>query len=691
MPNQKTTRMSKLPLGLSHKILSVFLLLAAYTSFAQQEKSKVKLIDPANMDLTTKPGDDFMGYAGGIWIRNNPVPAKETTWGSFSILRDFNIKAVRGIVTEAAADKMAAPGTIKRRVGDFYSSGMDSLAIEMAGFKPIQTDYTRAGSVQNSSQVLDEITLQRTQGIGTPLFGMFVGQDRKHPEVMAAQLSQGGISMGDRDYYLKDDARTRKIQTAFNKYIVTLFMLAGDSEEVAQKKAENIYTLEKKLAAAQMSRVEMRDPYKTYNKFAIADFSKSAPTFDWAATLIKLKVSGSDSILVNSPKFFVTADSLLKNSNIALWQNYLQWTVLRSAAPFLSKPFVDANFSYNQVLTGQKIQTPRWQRMATLTDQMIGELLGQLYVEKYFKPEAKARMKELIANLVKAYEIRIKQLDWMSDVTKQKALDKLKAFTPKVGYPDHWRTYEGMSISANSFFQNLRSAGQWSYADMVGQLGKPVDRTRFGMTPPTVNAYYNPVLNEIVFPAGILQYPFFHPDADDAFNYGGIGAVIGHEISHGFDDSGSQYDKDGTLRNWWTPDDLIKFKERAKKLQEQFDAYTVLDSLHVNGKLTLGENIGDLGGLNAAYEAFKMTAQGKKNNKIDGFTPDQRFFLAWAQVWRSNTLKERKAQLILTDPHAPAEYRTISAPVNMDAWYKAFNVKPGDKLYKKPEDRIKIW
>ncbi len=683
--------MSKLPLRLSHKILSVFLLLAASTSFAQQEKSKVKLIDPANMDLTTKPGDDFMGYAGGIWIKNNPVPAKETTWGSFSILRDFNIKAVREIVTEAAANKMAAAGTLKKRVGDFYSSGMDSIGIEMAGFKPIEADYKRAGSVQNSSQILDEITLQRTQGIGTPLFGMFVGQDRKHPEIMAAQLSQGGISMGDRDYYLKEDARTRKIQTAFNKYIVTLFMLAGDVEETAQKKAENIYALEKKLAVSQMSRVEMRDPYKTYNKFAIADFSKSTPTFDWASTLTKLKVGGSDSILVNSPKFFVTADSLLKNANIALWQNYLQWTVLRAAAPFLSKPFVDAHFSYNQVLTGQKIQTPRWQRMATLTDQMIGELLGQLYVEKYFKPEAKARMKELIANLVKAYEIRIKQLDWMSDVTKLKALDKLKAFTPKVGYPDQWRTYEGMSISANSFFQNLRSAGQWSYADMVGQLGKPVDRTRFGMTPPTVNAYYNPVLNEIVFPAGILQYPFFHPDADDAFNYGGIGAVIGHEISHGFDDSGSQYDKDGTLRNWWTPDDLIKFKERAKKLQEQFDAYTVLDSLHVNGKLTLGENIGDLGGLNAAYEAFKMTAQGKTNNKIDGFTPDQRFFLAWAQVWRSNTLKERQAQLIITDPHAPAQYRTISAPVNMDAWYKAFNVKPGDKLYKKPEDRIKIW
>ena len=329
--------------------------------------------------------------------------------------------------------------------------------------------------------------------------------------------------------------------------------------------------------------------------------------------------------------------------------------------------------------------------MANLTDNNIGELLGQLYVEKHFKPEAKARMDELIKNLVKAYEIRISNLEWMSDVTKQKALDKLHAFTPKIGYPEKWRTYDGLEISSQSFFQNLRNSAKWQYTDMVSQLGKPVDKTRFGMTPPTVNAYYNPVNNEIVFPAGILQYPFFHPDADDAFNYGGIGAVIGHEISHGFDDSGSQYDKDGTLHNWWTPEDLSKFKERAKKLQEQYDAYTVLDSIHVNGKLTLGENIGDLGGLNAAYEAFKMTPQGKSNKKIDGFTPDQRFFLAWAQIWRSNTLQERKAQLIITDPHSPAEYRTIGAPVNMDAWYKAFDVKPENKLYKKPEDRIKIW
>ena len=671
-------------------LLAVLFLLST-PLFAQKEVSKPKFIDPTNMDPTIKPGDDFMGYAGGTWLRNNPVPAKETRWGAFNMLRDFNVKAVRTILNESAADKNAAPGSVKKRVGDFYTAAMDSLAIEKAGFTPVRPDYDRAGAVQNSAQVLNEIIYERTNGVANPLFGFFVGQDRKHPQVMVVQVAQGGTTMPDRDYYLKNDPRTQKIQAAFNTYVTTLFTLAGESEATAKQRAETIFNFEKVLAKAQMSRVEMRDPYKTYNKFSIADFTQKASSFDWKNSLNQLKTPGQDSILVNSPKFFAVADSLLKNAPAADWQAYLQWNVLRSAAPFLSKPFVDANFAYTQTMSGQKIQTPRWQRMSQLTDGTIGELLGQLYVEKHFKPEAKARMDEMIKNLVKAYEIRIKKLDWMSDVTKEKALAKLKTFNPKIGYPEKWRTYDGLEITGQTFYQNLRNASQWAYNDMVSQLGKPVDKKRFGMTPPTVNAYYNAVNNEIVFPAGILQYPFFHTEADDAFNYGAIGAVIGHEISHGFDDTGSQYDKDGTLRNWWTAEDLAKFKERAKLLQEQFDAYTVLDSVHVNGKLTLGENIGDLGGLNAAYEAFKMTEQGKSNKKIDGFTPDQRFFLAWAQVWRANTLPETKAQLIVTDTHSPAEYRTIGAPVNMDAWYKAFDIKPDNKLYKKPEDRIRIW
>jgi len=666
----------------------------ALDSVAQQNTqsaSKTPFIDKTNMDLSVKPGNDFYQYASGNWIKNNPVPAKETRWGSFNVLRDFNINAVRTILTETAQQTNAAPGSIEKRVGDFYASGMDSVAIDKLGYTPIKADLQKAAAVKDLNGVLDLAAAMRTSGIASPLFGFYVGQDRKNPNKMVPQLSQGGGTLPDRDYYLKNDARSTKIQQAYKTYIAKLFSLTGVPQATAQKNAETIFNLEKKFAAAQLSRVEMRDPYKTYNKFAVADLSRTTSNLNWKTLMPKMKVTGQDTVLVNSPTFFTQLNGLLTSTPVTDWQTYLQWNILKSAAPNLSSPFVEANFAYNQALTGQKVQTPRWQRMASLTDNTVGELLGQLYVKKYFKPAAKARMEELIGNLIKAYEIRIKNLDWMSPVTKEKALAKLHAFTPKIAYPSKWKNYEGLQINRNTYFQNVRNASAWAYNDMVNQLGKPVDRTKWGMTPPTVNAYYSPVMNEIVFPAGILQFPFFDPNADDAVNYGGIGAVIGHEISHGFDDSGSQYDKDGTLRNWWTAEDLARFKEKAAALQKQYDAYTVLDTIHVNGKLTLGENIGDLGGLNAAYEAFKMTKQGKSNEKIDGFTPDQRFFLSWAQVWRGNILPESAAQQILTDTHSPGEYRTIGAPVNMDAWYQAFDVKPGDKLYKKSANRIKIW
>ncbi|WP_246000726.1 M13 family metallopeptidase [Pontibacter diazotrophicus] len=643
------------------------------------------------MDVSVKPGDDFYSYASGTWLRNNPVPAKETRWGSFNLLRDFNISAVKDILNESAANKSAAPGSVEKRVGDFYAAAMDSVTIDKLGYTPIKKDLKRVGAVKDTKAILNEVAYLRTSGAGSPMFGFYVGQDRKDVNNMVPQLSQGGTTLPDRDYYLKDDARSKKIQDAYKTYITTLFTLTGVPQAKSQQNAETIFNLEKKMAEAQMARVEMRDPYKTYNKFSVSDFSKTTPNIDWKSMMAKMKVTGEDTILVNNPAFFKELDGLVKATPVTDWQTYLQWNVLKSAAPYLSTPFVDANFAYSQALSGQKVQTPRWQRMSSLTDGTIGDLLGQLYVKKHFKPEAKERMEELISNLIKAYEIRINNLDWMTATTKEKALAKLHAFTPKVGYPDNWKAYDGLEINRKTFFQNVRNAGVWGYNDMVSQLGKPVDRTKWGMTAPTVNAYYSPVMNEIVFPAGILQFPFFDPNADDAVNYGGIGAVIGHEISHGFDDSGSQYDKDGTLRNWWTEEDRARFEEKAKALQEQYDAYTVLDTIHVNGKLTLGENIGDLGGLSAAYEAFKMTEQGKSNEKIDGFTPDQRFFLSWAQVWRGNILPEAAAQQIITDPHSPGEYRTIGAPVNMDAWYEAFNVQPGDKLYKAPEDRIRLW
>ena len=653
-------------------------------------KKKVVFIDKSNMDLTVKPGEDFYNYAGGTWIKNNPVPLKETRWGSFNQLRDFNINAVKTILAESANSKAPA-GSIERRIGDFYSAGMDSITIETLGYTPIKSDLQKVEGLTDINSVVKHAAEMRTFGAGSPFFNFFVGQDRKYVKNIVPQLGQGGTTLPDRDYYLKNDARSIQIQAAYKNYIAKLFTLTGTPEAQAKINAESVFNFEKKLAEAQMSRVEMRDPYKTYNKFAVTDFTKTTPNLNWQNLLPLMKVSGQDTLLVSSPKFFTGLNAAISSTPVNDLKTYLRWNLLKSSAPYLSSEFVNANFAFNQVISGQKVQTPRWQRMSSLTDGTVGELLGQLYVDKHFKPEAKARMQELVSNLVKAYEIRIKNLDWMSDVTKQKALDKLHAFTPKIGYPDKWKSYDGLEIGSKSFFQNLKSASSWAYQDMVSQLGKPVDKTRWGMTTPTVNAYYNPVNNEIVFPAGILQFPFFDPDADDAVNYGGIGAVIGHEISHGFDDSGSQYDKDGTLRNWWTEEDMTRFKAKAKTLQEQYDAYTVLDTIHVNGKLTLGENIGDLGGLNAAYEAFKMTKQGQSNEKIDGFTPDQRFFLSWAQVWKGNILNETAAQLIVTDTHSPGPYRTIGAPVNMDAWYKAFDVKPGDKLYKKPEDRIRIW
>ncbi len=664
--------------------------LSANAQHDSPAKKKVVLIDKSNMDLTVSPGEDFYNYASGTWIKNNPVPAKETRWGSFNQLRDFNITAVKTILAESASSKAPA-GSIEKRVGDFYMAGMDSITIEKLGYSPIKADLQNVAALTDLNSVINHAAIMRTYGAGSPFFGFFVGQDRKYVKNIVPQLGQGGTTLPDRDYYLKNDARSTAIQQAYKNYITKLFTLTGTAPAEAAKNAETIFNFEKKLAEAQMSRVEMRDPYKTYNKFAINDFSKTTPNLNWQKLLPLMKVNGQDTILVSSPKFFVDLNTAIASTPVSDLKTYLRWNVLKSSAPYLSSDFVNANFAFSQAISGQKVQTPRWQRMSSLTDGTVGELLGQLYVDKHFKPEAKARMQELVSNLVKAYEIRIKNLDWMSEITKQKALDKLHAFTPKIAYPDKWKAYEGLEINRNSFFQNLKNAGKWGYQDMISQLGKPVDKTKWGMTTPTVNAYYNPVNNEIVFPAGILQFPFFDPNADDAVNYGGIGAVIGHEISHGFDDSGSQYDKDGTLRNWWTAEDMTRFKAKAKTLQEQYDAYTVLDTIHVNGKLTLGENIGDLGGLNAAYEAFKMTKQGQSNEKIDGFTPDQRFFLSWAQVWKGNILNETAAQLIVTDSHSPGPYRTIGAPVNMDAWYKAFDVKPGDKLYKKPEDRIRIW
>jgi len=659
------------------------------TSSAQKKEGKTKFIDPANMDLTVKPGDNFYVYASGTWLKNNPVPASKTRWGSFDALGMKSLESLRSLCENAAVN--TAKNSISQRVGDLYASAMDSATIEKLGYTPIKEELNRLGSLSTKDQVLHEIAILRTKGLGSPLFGFGVDQDDKNVDQYIPQLGQGGTSLPDRDYYLKNDARSIAIRAAYLSYVTDMFKLVGVDSVIAQANALAIMELETGLAKAQNSRVEMRDPKKTYNKFSLADFSKTTPGFNWKSLLAEMKVTKADSILVNNPAFFRTADALFSAVDIHTWKAYLQWTLIKSTASYLSSDFINRSFAFNKVLSGQKQITPRWQRMSRLVDGGLGELLGQLYVEKYFNEASKKRMLDLVLNIQSTFAARINRLDWMSSTTKQKALEKLNAIINKIGFPDKWETYEGVVIKRNDLIGNLVSIDNFEYNKEVSRMGKPVDKKKWDMTPATVNAYYNPANNEIVFPAGILQFPFFDFAADDAVNYGGIAAVIGHELTHGFDDEGRLYGADGNLKDWWTEEDNTKFTDRAQKVIEQFNGFTVNDSLHVNGELTVGENLADLGGINIAYEAFKKTEQGKSDTKIDGFTPDQRFFLSWAQVWRSNILPEFAAQLIMTDPHSPGKYRCNGPVTNMDAWYKAFNVLPGDKMYKSETDRIKIW
>ena len=683
-------------LNVTSLVLSGAVLFSAFAFAPDGGKSNAggppaKFIDPANMDLSVKPGNDFFEYANGTWLKENSIPAKETRWGSFNILHQENTDKLLKLLTEVSKTTDQPKDSLKQRVGDLYASGMDSLAIEKLGYNPIKLDLARIKKINDLNGVINEIVYERINGEGSPLFGFGVGQDSKHPTKNIVQFGQGGTSLPDRDYYLKDDDRTKKIQVAYKQYIVNLFTLTGTSEADAQKNAETIFDIESRLAKAQLSRVAMRDPNKTYNRFAVTDFNKTTPHLNWSQLMPQMSVTGQDTVLVAQPDFFATADALLASTPVADWKVYLQWNILKGSAGALSSLFVKANFEFSSALSGQKVQTPRNERMSGMVDGSIGELLGQLYVEKYFTPAAKQYMVNLVNNLKVTLGERIQHLDWMSEATKERALKKLAAFTVKIGYPDKWQTYAGLEIARNDYAGNLRRISKWRYNYNISQLGKPVDRARWGMTPPTVNASYSPTNNDITFPAGILQFPFFDFGADDAVNYGGIGAVIGHEMTHGFDDQGRKYDGDGTLRDWWTKGDADKFKSRADQVVAQYNAFTVIDTLHVNGKLTLGENLADLGGLNVAYAAFKKTKQGQSNEKIDGFTPDQRFFLSWAQVWRSEQRPEAAAQRILTDPHSPEQYRCNAPIQNMDAWYAAFNIQPGDKNYKKPEDRIKVW
>ncbi|MGN6540052.1 MAG: M13 family metallopeptidase [Ginsengibacter sp.] len=667
-------------------------LILSFNVAHSQKKSKaapIKYIDKSNMDFNVKPGDNFYLYANGNWLKNNPVPASKTRWGTFDVLRFNSAERLRGLAEAAAAHP--EKDSVSQRVGDFYASGMDTAAIDKLGYTPIKAELQNLADISTKQQALNQIAILRTEGLGSPLFRFSVGQDDKDVNTYIPQFSQGGTSLPDRDYYLKNDMRSKTIREAYVSYMTDLFHMTGDDLPVASQKAHDILALETGLAKLQLSRVEMRDPKKTYNKFALVDFTKMTPGFDWKNLMTTMKVTGADSILVNNPEFFKGADALFSAVPLNTWKAYLQWKVIESAAPYLSSDFVNRSFEFTKVMTGQKEITPRWQTISSLLDRSLGELVGQLYVKKYFTEAAKLRMLALVQNVQQTFADRINRVTWMSDSTKTQALAKLHAIVNKIGYPDKWETYPGVVIRRNDFYGNLKSVSEFNYNKMAARMGTPVDKTRWGMTPPTINAYYSAGNNEIVFPAGILQFPFFDFGADDAINYGGVAAVIGHELTHGFDDQGRQYAADGNLRDWWTKADADKFNVLAKKVVDQYNAFTVNDSIHVNGKLTLGENLADLGGLNIAYEAFKKTAEGKSDKKIDGFTPDQRFFLSWAQIWRSNTVPEYASQLILTDPHSPGEARSNAPISNMDSWYRAFDVKPGDKMYKPENERIKIW
>ncbi len=656
---------------------------------AKPTPAAAKSIDPTNLDLSVKPGDNFYRYANGVWLQNNPIPASKTSWGSMDIIRLTNLERLRQLCEEAG--KNSAANTINQRVGDLYASAMDTITIERIGYSPIKSELVRLSSLSTKKEILHEIATLRIKGVGGLLYSFSIGQDDKDVNVYIARLSQGGTTLPDRDYYLKADPRSETIRKAYLSYVTDMFKLVDDDAVTAAAKATAIMRIETSLAQAQMSRVEMRDPVKTYNKFSVAAFSNTTPGLDWKILLPQMQVRGADSLLVNNPAFFRAADSLFNTVPVADWKAYLQWATLKSKAGYLSSAFVKRNFEFSRVLSGQKEMTPRWQTMTSVVDNNLGELLGQLYVAKYFTADAKARMLAMVKNIQQTFGERIKRVDWMEEVTRQKALEKLDAIVNKIGFPDKWETYDGVIISRTDLVGNINRVNEWGYQDNVRRMGQPVDKTEWGMTPPTVNAYYRASNNEIAFPAGILQSPFFDFSTDDAVNYGGIAAVIGHELTHGFDDKGRLYAADGNLKEWWTPKDAERFTLRANEVAEQFDGFTVNDTIHVNGKLTLGENLADLGGLNIAYEAFKKTPQGKSGKKIDGFTPDQRFFLSWAQVWRKNILPESAAQLIIVDPHSPGMYRVNGPVTNIDAWYTAFNIQPQDKMYKPKEKRTVVW
>jgi putative endopeptidase len=641
-----------------------------------------------NMDQTCKPCDDFYQFAMGGWMKSNPIPPEYPSWGTFTELRDKNLSAMRSILEDAA--KANAPaGSNKQKIGDYYASCMDTAAIESAGIKPIAPDLAAIDGISDRKSLDMEIAKLHREG-SNAVFRFTSGQDYKDSTRVIAQASQGGLGMPDRDYYLRDDEKSKQLRADYVQHVTNMFKLTGDSPEKAAAEAKTVVDIETSLAKASKTRVELRDPEKNYNLMTLAEMKSLTPDWSWDTFLRQVGAPTLEQANIRQPDFFKEVNHELDTVPLPDWKVYLRWHVLHAAAPSLSDAFVLENFDfYGKKLAGTKEILPRWKRCVQSVDQGLGEALGQVYVDEYFPPAAKAHAKEMVNNLIAALRADIPTLDWMGPETKKEALAKMEAFTVKIGYTDKWRDYSKLTVGHTSYVENVRHSIEFETARQLAKIGQPLDRTEWGMTPPTVNAYYNSGMNEIVFPAGILQPPFYSPNADDAVNYGGIGAVIGHEISHGFDDQGSKFDGKGNLHMWWTPEDRKKFTARGDCVVNQFNGYEVEPGLHQNGKLVLGESIGDLGGLAIAYAAYEKSIEGKRPADIDGFTPEQRFFLGWAQVWGTNQRAEYSRLQANTDPHPLPHYRGNGPLSNMAAFAKAFGCKKGDPMVR--EESCKIW
>jgi len=653
------------------------------------DSPKENFVDVDGIDSSIKPGDNFFRYVNGRWYDTAKIAGDQTGVGSYMFL-NIPQKQLLQHILDSVSKTQHTPGSIDQKVGDFYASGMDTATINQRGYEPIQPILARIDAISDVPSLVKFVATELKTG-DRSVIGFGISPDNKNSGINIAHVYQAGIGLPDRDYYFRTDSSTLSIQQAYKNYIGTLYQLTGSNLAAATQQADIVYSIEKQIASSHKTNIEIRDVNANYNKTAVSSISKTQPTIGWESLLANLDAK-TDSIDMAQPAYYDRLNGLLKSIPINEWKTYLKASTLENYATSLSMPFVNASFEFTKVLSGQAKEKSRGQIMTENVDRLLGQALGQLYVKRYFNEDAKKRVLALVNNLQKAFENRINHVDWMSDSTKQKAKEKLYAITKKIGYPDKWRDYDKVQIERAKYFENVLSLHQNEYQFELAKLNKPVDRTEWATTPSTVTAYYNPAFNEIVFPAGILQFPYFDFSADDAINYGGIGMVIGHEMTHAFDDQGAQFDKDGNVKNWWTKEDYEKFRVKTKRVIDLYSSFTVLDTVHIKGALTVGENAADNGGMAIAYDAFKMTPEGQDStSKIDGFTPDQRFFLSIARIWRVKTRDAFLRMYVNTNPHSPAMWRVNGPLMSSAPFYKAFNVQPGDKNYKPEDERIKIW